>query len=382
MITQFTPRPGVLDLGWGHPRPDLLPVAGWRRATASALEEYSWQALTYGATAGPAPLVEWLGAHLPGADAGSFGPGECFVTAGASQALALAGAVLVRPGDVVLAAAPTYHLAFTPIRDLGATLLPAPGDGDGPDPDATAALVDRLRREGRRVAALYLVPTFANPSGTSLPLDRRAALIRFAQRSGVTIIEDDTYREMAYDGPAPPSLWSRSGGDGVVRLGSFAKTVAPGLRLGWINAGAGTVRSIAALGHVHSGGGVNHTNALAMAAFGRSGDYDRHLARVRDAYREQRDALARHLRAAAPELTFTLPAGGWFLWVRLPPGLTAEALQSRGEHHGVGFAPGPLFYCDGAGGSQYIRLAFSMLPPDDLATAAHRLAAAVTARQR
>ncbi|WP_426504099.1 PLP-dependent aminotransferase family protein [Dactylosporangium sp. McL0621] len=375
-VTQYVPRPGVLDLGWGHPRPDLLPVEAWLDATRAALAEHGWQALTYGASPGPGPLLEWLAGHLTTVD-GPCREDELFVTGGASQALALAGAVLIRPGDVVLVDAPTYHLAFAVLRDLGATLVSVPADAEGPDPEATAALAGRLRRAGRRVSALYLVPTFGNPTGRSLPARRRDDLLAAARRAAVTVIEDDTYRELAYDGAAPASLWSRGGGEGVVRLGSFAKTVAPGVRLGWLTADRATVAAVAARGWVNSGGGVNHTNALAMAAFGRSGAYARHTGHLRGEYRRQRNALAGALRAAAPALDVAVPHGGWFLWAGLPAGLTADALLPVAERHGVSFVPGPQFHCDGAGGAGHVRLSYSMLPPVELAEAARRLGAAL-----
>jgi len=375
--TQYVARPGLLDLGWGHPRPDLLPVEAWREATREALAEHGWHALTYGASAGPGPLLEWLAAHLTAVD-GPCREDQLFVTGGASQALALAGAVLVRPGDVVLTDAPTYHLAFAVLRDLGATLVSAPADAEGLEPQATAALIGRLHGSGRRVSALYLVPTFGNPTGRSLPAPRRDDLLAVARRAGVTVIEDDTYRELAYDGPAPASLWSRAGGDGVVRLGSFAKTVAPGLRLGWLTASPGTVAAVAGLGWVVSGGGVNHTTALAMAAFGRAGAYARHTAHLRAEYRRQRDALVGALRATAPGLAVPVPGGGWFLWAGLPAGTDAEALLPVAERHGVSFVPGPRFHCDGAGGADRIRLAFSMLAPAELAEAAGRLGTALS----
>lgn len=362
-IVQLAERPGF-DLGWGHPRPDLLPLAGWARATTKALQTYGWQALTYGHPAGPAPLIEWLCER-----AGDTVPAQVFVTAGASHALALVAEVLTQPGDVVLVDSPSYHLAFPILADRGVRLVRAPADDRGLDPA-------RLPPSDR-APLLYLVPTFANPTGRSLPDDRRRALADLARRGAVTIVEDDTYRDLAYDSPAPDSLWRLAGGRGVVRIGSFAKTVAPGLRLGWLSGDPGLVDRLSRLGYVHSGGGVNHTTALAMAAFGRDGDYDRHLARLRSAYREQRDALAGAL--AEHGLPVEAPGGGWFVWVPLPDGVSATRLLPVAERHGVSFVPGPQFYVDGAGGDDRVRLSFSRLPGPDLAAAAERLAAAVQA---
>jgi DNA-binding transcriptional MocR family regulator len=360
---QFEDRPGVLDLSWGHPRPGLLPVASWASASAEAAAMFGWRQLAYGHATGPAPLLEWLAPRLDT-------PPECFfVTGGASHGLSLVASLLAGPGDVILVDAPTYHLALPILADTGATLLRAPSE-----PAVLARLLDDLHAAGRRVPLLYLVPTHANPTGRSLPSARRRDLVRLAQESGLLLVEDDTYRELTYDGDAPPSLWDLSAGAGVVRLGSFAKTVAPGLRLGWLNASPSLIGRLATLGYVHSGGGVNHATAMTMARFGAGGAYDRHLSSVRGEYRDQRDALVAALR---PYVEVETPAGGWFLWVRLPEGVTATRLLAAAP--GVSFVPGGAFYVDAQGGDDHIRLSFSHLGRDDLRLAAERLGSALAA---
>jgi 2-aminoadipate transaminase len=364
-IVQFEDRP-LLDLGWGHPRADLLPGDGWARATGHALRAYGWQALTYGHPAGPAPLIEWLCER-----AGDTVPEQVFVTAGASHGLDLAVSALSRPGEVVLVDSPSYHLAFPILADRGLTLVRAPADEHGLLVEETRSLIESL---GVSAPLLYLVPTFANPTGRSLPPERRRELAALARQGVVTVIEDDTYRDLYYDAPAPPSLWSLSGGRGVVRLGSFAKTVAPGLRLGWITGTPDLVADLSRLGYVHSGGGVNHTTAMTMAIFGPDGSYERHVARLRDEYGSQRDALVEALQSVG--LPAEAPGGGWFVWLALPA--SAERLLPTAERHGVSFVPGPQFWLDGSGGENRARLSFSRLPARDLTEAARRLATAVS----
>jgi 2-aminoadipate transaminase len=359
-IIQFTERPGILDLGCGHPDPALLPVELWLDAAAAAARDFGWHALTYGTVAGPGPLIEWLSDHLKTT---SF-----FITAGASHALALITEMLANPGDTVLVDAPAYHFALRILRDRGVRLLAAPADLD-------AAIAD-LRAQGQRVPMMYLVPTFGNPTGRSVPAERRRYLVEAARRTGVTLIEDDTYRELVYTGHAPQSLWDLSGGDGsVVRIGSFSKTVAPGVRLGWINAEPVLVRRLMDLGYVDSGGGVNHANALTMASFCASGEFRKHVAGLRSAYRERRDTL---VEALDPSLEVAMPDGGWFLWLRLPAGRTAGKLLPAAERHGVSYVPGPHFYPDGEGGADHIRLSFSFLDPPALTEAATRLRTAIS----
>ena len=169
-VIQFEPRPGILDLGWGHPRPDLLPVLPWARAAEEAARAFGWQALTYGNASGPGPLVDWLTGHLCRLEDGGTTAGQVFVTGGASHALSLIAAVLAEPGDAVLVDSPTYHLAFRILADRGVELVRAPADSEGVDPAALAVTLRSLRAAGRRVPLMYLVPTFGNPTGRSLPM--------------------------------------------------------------------------------------------------------------------------------------------------------------------------------------------------------------------
>jgi DNA-binding transcriptional MocR family regulator len=319
-------------------------------------------------------MVDWLIRHIGNTDPRGCAPAEMFITAGASHALDLLTSMLTEPGDVVLVDAPTYHLAMRVITDHGVEVIPVPTDISGIEPEMTARLVAGVRRAGRTVRLLYTVPTYGNPSGASLPEPRRRDLVDLARHEQLTIIEDDTYRELSYDGVVPRSLWSLASANEVVRIGSFAKTVAPGLRLGWINADGALIDRLADRGYVDSGGGVNHTVALTMATFGESGAYDRHLAEIRPRYRGQRDALVEALRKETPDVS--TPAGGWFVWLRLPPGVSARRLLPIAESQGVSFLDGGRFFLDGRGDDQ-VRLAFSMLGPADLTEAARRFGAAL-----
>jgi DNA-binding transcriptional MocR family regulator len=369
----------LVNLTTGHPLPDALPVESWAAAGVAAAREYGAQLLDYGNGAGPAPLVEWLCDRLSQTDTRAPAPGEVFVAGGASHGLDLACAALVRSGDTVLVDAPTYFLAFQIFADYTTDIRPVPTDGDGIDPDATDALISSLHAAGQRVALLYLVPTFSNPTGQSLAGERRAALVAVARRHGVVVLEDDTYRELAYDAPAPPSLWSLAESGEVVRVGSFAKTVAPGLRLGWLTAPPSLVDTFAARGYIRSGGGVNHATALTMAQFCTSGAYLDHLGTIVARYREQRDLLVGAVRRELPGVAFTPPGGGWFVWLALPDGGDAVELLPSAEAAGVSYLPGPRCFVDNSG-ERYLRLSFSLLPPDRMAEGVRRLATVLEGR--
>ncbi|MBO0867877.1 MAG: PLP-dependent aminotransferase family protein [Micromonosporaceae bacterium] len=380
-VSQARLRPGIIELAQGYPAAGALPVAAWAQAVAGGLREYGSDALMYGHPTGPGPLLRWLCDRLGAADGRVIRPGEVFVTAGASHALELVASLVLRPGDAVLVDSPTYHLALRVLADH-ARLVPAPADEHGLLPDETAKLLDALRAKGVRVPLLYLVPTYNNPTGGCLPQQRRLALVRLARRRGLLLVEDDTYRELAYDAPAPRSLYGLAEAGEVIRLGSFAKTVAPGIRLGFLCATEEFVARLADRGYVDSGGGVNHTNAVAMGWFGGTGAYDEHLGRVRERYRYRRDSLVRAVAEHLPAARFAVPAGGWFLWLRLS-GVDTGALLPVAERHGVGYLPGARCFLPGAAGpaQEYLRLSFSMVAPELFAEGIRRLAAAVVEAQ-
>ncbi|HSG85351.1 MAG TPA: PLP-dependent aminotransferase family protein [Candidatus Limnocylindrales bacterium] len=376
-LVQFSAAAGVIDLAWGHPGSDLLPVDGLRAAADRALGRYGPDALNYGAPAGPGPLLEWLAGHVAAIDGRAPAESELLVTGGASQGLDLVATVLAEPGDVWLVPDPTYHLAVGIIRDHPVEVVAIETDDAGPRPEAIAGTLARLRREGRRARFMYLVPTFGNPTGITVPLERRRAILELAAEAGLLVVEDDVYRELGFGVPAPPSLWALAPAGTVIRLGSFSKTLAPGLRLGWLSADAPTVDRLADGGLLASGGGVNHYVALVVAEHTRSGAYVAGVERLRSALAARRDALVESLREHLPEATFAVPEGGYFVWLRLPGGLDARALAPAAARHAVAYLPGSVFAVDGGGDPATIRLAFSCYPPADLAEGARRLGAAV-----
>ncbi|HJZ49653.1 MAG TPA: PLP-dependent aminotransferase family protein, partial [Roseiflexaceae bacterium] len=234
---QLVRRPGIIELGWGHPNAALLPVAGMRQAAAAALERWGVEALNYGADQGAGPLLAWLSDRIARTEGRAPASDAMLITGGVSQALDQICTLCTQPGDIALVESPTYHLAIRILRDHPLELIPIPADDHGLRVDALAETIAGLRRDSRRPRLLYCVPTFHNPTGTSLEAERRAKLVALAAAEQLLVVEDDVYRELSYDGPALPSLWSLAPPDTVVRLGSFAKSLAPGVRLGWLTAG-------------------------------------------------------------------------------------------------------------------------------------------------
>jgi len=370
---QLSLRPGIIEMNWGNPDPVLLPVDELGRAAELALRQDGPAALTYGAEQGPGRLIEPLAAWLSRRQGTFVPPEQLFVTGGVSQGLDLLCTLLTRPGDVILVDSPTYHLALRIFRDHGLELVPAPGDDNGLRTDRLAATLDDLARQGRRPRFLYLVPTFGNPTGINLADERRVVLVALAREHGLLILEDDTYRELWYEVPSPRSLQSLAGPGAVVRLGSFSKLLAPGLRLGWLIAAPEMVQRCAGSGLLDSGGGVSHFSAHVVAAYLGLGFLDGHIEVLRATYRARRDALADALARFMPDgCSWKVPGGGFFVWLRLPEGFDSTTLLPEAEKMGVSFVPGPRF-CTGEGGERFLRLAFSLLPEAELIEGARRL---------
>ena len=378
--TQLVLRPGFIELNWGQPDPALLPVEAVGRAAAAMLGKMGGDALSYGAASGAGPLLAWICDRIRQTEGQIVPLDEIVITAGNSDAVDQICTLFTRPGDVVLVESPTYHLALRIMNDHPVTLVPVPVDERGLQVDALAQTVQELKRQGRTVRLLYTIPTYHNPTGVCLSDDRRRALAALAAAEGFVIVEDDVYRELSYDGPAPASLWSLAPRGVVLRMGSFAKSLAPGLRLGWLNGSAEQMRRIADGGLRDSGGGINHFAAMAVGELCLSGDFDRQVDRFKSEYRRRRDALLEALAEHAPAgCGWTKPGGGFFIWLTLPEGLDAAALAPRAEAEGMTYIPGERFHLDGRG-QNTLRLAFSLYPPEALAKAAERLGRAIRSR--
>ncbi|MFQ3663622.1 MAG: PLP-dependent aminotransferase family protein [Chloroflexaceae bacterium] len=368
-------RPGIIELGWGHLDRDSLPVDIVAAAAEQALRDHGVEALAYGAEQGPGRLIAQLQARLKRLEGVAPPADQVMITGGVSQALALLCTLLSRPGDVVLVEAPTYHLALRIFHDHGLRLVAVPGDARGMHVETAGALVQMLRAHNERVAFLYLVPNFSNPTGGTLAPERRQALVAMAARECLTVIEDDAYGELWHETPPPPPLYHLAPGGPIIRLGTFSKLLAPGLRLGWMLAAPDLVRRCCGSGMLDSGGGVNHFTATIVATLLEQGRLEAHVARLREGLRARRDALLAALALHLPTgCTWNPVLGGYFVWVRLPPGLDTLAMLPLAETAGVAYVPGRRFFAD-SGGHNYLRLAFSLLGPAELEEGARRLGA-------
>nr|WP_279571250.1 aminotransferase class I/II-fold pyridoxal phosphate-dependent enzyme [Streptomyces hainanensis] len=366
IVQQVSPD-GRCDLGPGYLASNLVPVTDVARAYQVALARYGAAALSYGHNQGPLPLRAAVAARIALAEGVDCDARHVLVTAGTSQMLDVLAGVLGAPGDTVLVEALHYDLGVRILRDRGLTVRAVEMDESGMDPGALDLAVRDERAAGRRVALAYLVPTFHNPTGRLMPAERRRSLLDVAARHGLVVVEDDAYGELGLDdGPRCPSLATMSAFRGVIRLGTFSKSLAPGLRLGWLAADPGTTARLAGLGLFDSGGCPNQVAALAVAGLLEDGGYDRHLARLRPWLARRRDALLDALRGCRPAgFHVAPPRGGLFLWVRLPPGYGEQAATADAARVGVSVTPGSRFGADG----DAVRLAYGQYDPERLSAA-------------
>lgn len=373
--TQMVLREGYCEFNFGQPDPDLLPVDAIRRASGAALDAFGADLLAYGAPEGAWPLLGWIRDRIETREGLAVSLDECLGTAGNSDAIDQVCTLFTEPGDIAFVESPTYHLGLKILRDHRLDLRPIPIDREGLRVDVLADQLGRLAAEGRKARLLYTIPTFHNPTGVNLSAARRQALVDLAVEHEFLVLEDDVYRELAYDGPAPPALFGLAPRGTVIRLGSFAKSLAPGLRLGWINCSRDQALRFADGGLRDSGGAPNFSAAMLVAALCRAGDFDAHGERLRAAYRERRDTLAAALRQALPPgATFDLAGGGYFIWVTLPASFDTTALLAGADRYKVSFIPGARLSADG-GNRQSLRLSFALMKPAQLAEGARRLGA-------
>lgn len=357
-----------MSFAGGLPAPELFDTEGIRSAYDRVLAENPQRALQYSVTEGDADLRSAIAARMSTRGLPTEAD-DLLITTGSQQALTLMAATLLEPGDVVLVEDPCYLAALQCFRFAAARVIPVPTDDDGLDP---AALEEIAARE--RPKLLYVVPTFQNPTGRTLPAARRIALAEIAARHGFWIIEDDPYGELRYEGEHVPWIASLpAAADHTVLLSSFSKIMAPGLRLGCLRAPAGLRRSCV----IAKQAADLHTSTIDQAAaarYLRDSDLDAHIAVICSAYRQRRDAMLDGLPAALPPGSrWNRPVGGMFIWVTLPDGYDASRLLSLAIEHEVAYVPGAPFFV-GAPDPGALRLSFTTHSPDEIGEGLRRLA--------
>ncbi len=368
-------RPEVVSLAGGMPYLAALPLDVVGATLRTLVTEHGQVALQYGSGQGDPGLREQI-LDVMAPQRVEAHPDDIVVTTGSQQALDLVTRVFIDPGDVVLAEAPSYVGALGVFRSYQADVVHVPMDGHGLQPDALRATVERLTREGRRVKLLYTVPNHHNPAGVTMAADRRPEVIEIARSHGILVLEDDPYGLLGFDGDPLPSLHSLDP-DGVVYLGSFSKTFAPGYRVGWAVA-PHAVRERLVLASEAAILCPSSFSQLAVSSYLRNHDWKHQVGVFRELYRERRDAMLAGLEDLLPGATWTVPKGGFYVWLQLPAGLDAKAMLPRAVTQRVAYVPGTAFYADGQG-RNHLRLSYCYPTPERIREGIRRLAAVVDA---
>jgi 2-aminoadipate transaminase len=360
-LLKLTTQPDVISFAGGLPGADLFPVDRFRDACRRVLDEHGAQALQYSTTEGERPLREMIARHTSRYGIGVT-PDHVVITSGSQQALDLVGKVFLNPGDHVLVERPTYLGALQAWNAYQVEYLSV-------DIDEHGMRTDRLEgalRSGPKF--IYALPNFQNPTGVTLSLERRLALVRAADRFGVPILEDDPYGQLRYEGAHLSSLVTLDGAyrglasdaysGNVLYLSTFSKTLAPGLRLGWI---IGPPDVIQRLAQAKQGADLHTSTFVQLVAYevARSGFLDQNVQRLRAAYATRRDAMLSAMSNHFPEgVRWTTPAGGLFVWATLPEWMDAGDVLRAALAERVAFVPGAAFFADGSG-TNTMRLNFT-----------------------
>jgi len=368
------PELGVIDFGVGQPSADLLPLERLRAASQRFFATAQPLELNYGERQGDARFRVALAAFLTGAGGHAASDDSLFVTAGTSQGLDYVCTCFTQPGDTVFVEDPTYFLAFQVFRDHGLNIVGIPLDGSGLD-------IDVLERElpRHRPRLVYTIPSFNNPTGQTLSHERRERLVALSREHGFTVVADEVYQLLHFAKPPPPALGTWVDRGNVISLGSFAKIVAPGMRLGWLQANATTIHSLLESGAVISGGSFNHFGSHVVRQMLEDNSLAELISGLRLEYAARVDAMDEALREHLGGIaTWQKPQGGYFFWVTLPARLDAEKLREAARAAGTGYQVGSK--CSITGGwRNCVRLSFAFYTPPEIREGIARLGRALQA---
>jgi len=368
-LLKLTERPGIISFAGGLPSPDTFPIDAMRVACDRVLRDDGRSALQYAASEGYGPLREWVAASLPWA----VDPAQVLITTGSQQGLDLVAKVLIDSGSRVLVETPTYLGALQAFAPMEPQIEGVASDAEGVDVGNLTAKADGAR-------FLYVLPNFQNPTGRSMGLARRQALVDAAVRVGLPLVEDNPYGDLWFDQP-PPTPLTALNPEGCIYLGSFSKILAPGLRLGFLVAPASVYPKLLQAkqaADLHS----PSFNQRVVAEVLKDGFLDRHVPTIRALYKRQCHAMLSALRTemAGLDVRWNEPDGGMFLWVHLPKGMNATELLPKAVAQGVAFVPGSAFYADHAD-PRTLRLSFVTAPVDQIASGIAALARTIREEQ-
>ena len=366
-------RPEVVSLAGGMPFVSALPSEHIRSSFDRVMTDSGPQALQYGSGQGTPALREQI-LEIMALEGIHGGVDDVVVTTGSQQGLDLVTKLFINPGDVVLAEAPSYVGAIGVFRSYQAEISHVALDDAGLVPEALRQRIAELRAAGKSIKLLYTIPNFHNPSGVTLSWERRVEILEICRENGILVLEDNPYGLLYFDAPPPQAMRSVNE-DGVVYLGSFSKTLAPGFRIGWVLA-PHAIREKLILANESAILSPSSFSQFVVSEYLRTADWKAQIDTFRGVYRERRDAMLTALHEHLPELHWTNPTGGFYVWVTLPEELDSKAMLPRAVKELVAYTPGTAFFADGTG-QRFMRLSFCYPTSDTIRTGIRRLATVI-----
>lgn len=370
-------RPEVVSLAGGMPNLADLPLDDISETVAKVIATDGMKALQYGSGQGDQQLREQI-LNVMALEGIAAHPDDVVITTGSQQALDLVTRIFINPGDVIVAEAPSYVGALSVFRSYEADVAHVTMDADGLIPEELEATFTRLKAEGRTVKFLYTIPNFHNPAGVTLSLERRHQVLEICQRFGVLIIEDNPYGLLGFDKEPLPAMRSFNA-EGVIYLGSFSKTFAPGFRVGWAVA-PHAVREKLVLASESAILCPSNASQMAITAYLANNDWKAQIKKFQGMYKGRRDAMVSALAEFMPDASWNVPDGGFYTWVKLPSGLDAKSMLPRAVTGRVAYVPGTAFYYDGTG-ADHMRLSFCYPTEENIREGIRRLAHVISAER-
>ncbi len=374
-ILKLTQQPEMISFAGGLPSPDSFPIDDIRQIACEVLEEDGKAALQYGTTEGDIKLRTLLAKrHLN--DGLDISPENIVITTGSQQALDLCGKLFIDKGDVVICGLPSYLGGLNAFSNYGAILKGIPLDSEGMHPGLLEETIINLKKEGRIIKFIYIIPDFQNPAGVTLPRSRRLDIISVAERHDLLIVEDSPYREVRFEGTPEPLMASLDRSGRVITLFTFSKILAPGFRLAWVTGHPQIIDKIVTAKQSADLCSPPLIQKIA-ARYIEKGLLDVNLKKTVELYRQRRDYMISCFREFMPEgVTWTEPSGGMFLFVTLPPSIDATMLLEKAIMKKVAFVSGSAFYCNSEGHNT-MRINFSFADKNDTCEGVRRLAATI-----
>jgi DNA-binding transcriptional MocR family regulator len=366
-------RPEVVSLAGGMPFVSALPRDLITGAMDRVMRDNGPTALQYGSGQGAPVLREHI-LEVMALEGIRGSVDDVVVTTGSQHALELVSKIFLDPGDVVLAEGPSYVTAMVVFKSFQANVEHVLTDDDGLVPEALRERIANLKAQGKRIKFLYTVPTFSNPSGVTLSWERRLEVLEICRSHDILVLEDNPYGLLYFDAPPPRAMRSVEE-EGVIYLGTFSKTLAPGFRVGWALA-PHAIREKLILANEAAVLSPSSFTQLIISEYLSTADWKGQIDIFRGVYRDRRDAMLLALHDYLPDLSWTVPNGGFYVWLKLPDNIDSKSMLPRAVKELVAYTPGTAFYADG-GGRNFMRLAFCYPTPEFIREGIRRLSTVI-----